>query len=361
MDEVPDDEEVVREAHLADRLELETEPLRQLGRRGAVALAEAALAELDEVVERIAALGHRVRGQQDAAELELDVAALGDLERPRERVLEPLEVSRHLLRRLEEELVRVELPVRRVLERVAGLDAEQCLVRERVAGVEVVDVARRHEGQPGLLGECDQLRVHLLLLGEPRVLDLDVRRVAPDDLDEAVEILARVLATALGERARDAAGETAGESDQPLRVLLEQLPVDPGLVVVALEVAERGELDQVRVALVRLGEERQVRVPLRLRAAVVRDVHLAADDGLDALLSRLPMELDGAGERPVVGERDGRHLEPCRLRHEVGDPARPVEDRVLRVDVEMDERGGHGEASLLPWSEGLSRADLRAG
>ena len=328
------------------------------GRRGAVALAEAALAELDEVVERVAALGHRVRGQQDAAELELDVAALGDLERPRERVLEPLEVSRHLLRRLEEELVRVELPVRRVLERVAGLDAEQCLVRERVAGVEVVDVARRHEGQPGLLGECDQLRVHLLLLGEPRVLDLDVGRVAPDDLDEAVEILPRVLATALGERARDAAGETAGERDQSLRVLLEQLPVDPGLVVVALEVAERGELDEVRVALVRLGEERQMRVPLRLRAAVVGDVDLAADDGLDALLSRLPMELDGAGERPVVGERDGGHLEPCRLRHEVGDPARPVENRVLRVDVEMDERGGHGRASLLPWSEGLSRADF---
>jgi len=39
-------------------------------------------------------------------------------------------------------------------------------------------------------------------------------------------------------------------------MLLEEAPVNPRLVVVALEVAERAELDEVRVALVRLGEER---------------------------------------------------------------------------------------------------------
>ena len=39
VDEVPDDEEVVREAHLLDRLQLEAETVRQLGRRLAVALA----------------------------------------------------------------------------------------------------------------------------------------------------------------------------------------------------------------------------------------------------------------------------------------------------------------------------------
>ena len=132
VDEVPDDEEVVREAHLADRLQLEAEALGQLGRRLAVASDEALLAQLDEVVERVPPLRHRVRRQQDPAELELDVAALRDLERPRERVLEPGEVGGHLLRRLEEELVRVEAPVARVLERVARLDAEQRLVRVRV-------------------------------------------------------------------------------------------------------------------------------------------------------------------------------------------------------------------------------------
>ena len=56
VDEVPDDQEVVGEAHLLDRLQLELEPLAQLGRHLVVAPLEALLAELDEVVERVAAL-----------------------------------------------------------------------------------------------------------------------------------------------------------------------------------------------------------------------------------------------------------------------------------------------------------------
>jgi hypothetical protein len=49
----------------------------------------------------------------------------------------------------------------------------------------------------------------------------------------------------------------------------------------------------------------------------------------------------------VVGEPDRRHLE---LRSPLGegrDPARTVEDRVLGMDVEMDEIGrfGHGNPS----------------
>ena len=88
MDEVPDDEEVVRESHLADRLELEPQPLGQLGRRRSVPAGEALLAQLDEVVERVPALGNRIGRQEDATELELDRASLRDLERPCQGVLE---------------------------------------------------------------------------------------------------------------------------------------------------------------------------------------------------------------------------------------------------------------------------------
>jgi hypothetical protein len=45
-------------------------------------------------------------------------------------------------------VVGVELPAIRVLERVAGLDAEQRLVCARVLGAEVVDVAGRDEREP---------------------------------------------------------------------------------------------------------------------------------------------------------------------------------------------------------------------
>ena len=220
---------------------------------------------------------------------------------------------------------------------------------ERIVGVQVVHVTGGDEREARLRGERDELRVDLQLLGDAAVLDLDVGRVAAEDLNEAVEVGARVARPVLRERARDAPREAAGERDDALRVPLEQLPVDARLVVVALEVAERGELDEVRVALVRLREQRQVRVALRLRPAVVGDVDLAADDRLDAGLLRLAKELHGAGERAVIGQRDGWHLESRGLLDEVRDPARPVEDRVLGVDVQVNEgRSGHGMASLLP-------------
>ena len=177
----------------------------------------------------------------------------------------------------------------------------------------------------------------------PGVLDLDVGRVAPEDLDEPVEVGGGVLAGGSPRAPCETRPERQPErTTSPLRVPLEQLPVDARLVVVALEVAERGELDQVRVALVRLGEDGQVGVALLLPVAVVGDVDLAAHDRLDPLLPGLALELDRARERAVVGERDGRHSELGGPRSECRDAARTVEDRVLGVDVEMDEVGlGH--------------------
>src|SRR4029453_8306718 len=105
-----------------------------------------------------------------------------------------------------------------------------------------------------------------------------VEVVLAEDLLEAVELGLGVLGSVLLERLADAAREAAGESDQARRGLLEQFPVGARVVGVALEGAEAGELDQVAVAGVVLREEREVRVPLPLRASVVCDIDLAADD-----------------------------------------------------------------------------------
>src|SRR5665647_3687015 len=129
---------VVSESRLVDRLQLELEALLELGPDLVVAAAEALLAELDEVVERLPPAGRRELRQQDAPELDLDVAALGDLERAAHRVFLARDVERHLRLRLEVEVVGVELPVIRVLQRVARLDAEQRLVCARVLVPEVV-------------------------------------------------------------------------------------------------------------------------------------------------------------------------------------------------------------------------------
>src|SRR5205823_449670 len=84
---------------------------------------------------------------------------------------------------------------------------------------------------------------------------------------------------------------------------------------------------------------------------VLRDVDLAADQRLDALARRLTVELHRPRERPVIGEGDRRHLELGRPRRERRDAARTVEDRVLGVDVQMDEASfSHGSTNIAPAS-----------
>src|SRR5439155_2022029 len=82
--EIGDDQEVVREAHLAYRLQFEREALAKLRRLLRVPLHEAGLALLGELLEGVAAIRERELRQQDLAELDLDRAAFGDLERARE-------------------------------------------------------------------------------------------------------------------------------------------------------------------------------------------------------------------------------------------------------------------------------------
>ncbi len=282
MDEVPDDQEVVGEAHLLDRLQLVGEPFVQLGRDRFIALLQAFFAECEQVLEGVLAVGERELREQDVAECELDVAALGDLERAAHRVVVAGEVERHFLRRLEVEVVGVELPVVRVLQRVARLDAEQRFVCACVGVAEVVHVAGCDGGEPALRCELGELRQDALLDLQVRVLQLDVDVGLAEGVGEARELGLGVGGAVFLERAADAAGEAAGERDQAGAVAGEELPVDARLVVVALEVAERCEADQVAVAGVVGGEQGEVGVALRLGVAVVGDVDLAADDRLDA-------------------------------------------------------------------------------
>ncbi len=68
--------------------------------------------------------------------------------------------------------------------------------------------------------------------------------------------------------------------------------------------------------------------------------------GLTPFSRRVLVVLHRAGERPVVGEPDGGHLELSSPSRERRDPAGPVQDRVLGVDVQVDEVGGQRMAQF---------------
>ena len=167
-------------------------------------------------------------------------------------------------------------------------------------------------------------------------------------------------------RLADAARQAARERDDALAVGRELRQVDARPVPVAVEVGRGHEPHEVVIPGGRLGQEGEVGAALLLDTdgVVVDHVHLAAEDRLDPDLGGRPRELHRPGHRAVVGEPDGRHPELGRLGHERVDPARPIEDRVLAVDVQMDVRLslGHGVASLTSGGDGAwpgSAADSR--
>ena len=121
----------------------------------------------------------------------------------------------------------------------------------------------------------------------------------------------------------------------------EQLLVHPRAVVEALEVGGGGELQQVAVAGLVLGEQREVVGKALFRVfiepGVRRDVALHADDRLHTVLLGGLVELDRTVEGAVV--RDSERILPQRLRtlHERLDLRQAVEERVLRMRVEVGE------------------------
>ena len=228
----------------------------------------------------------------------------------------------------------------------------------RVVGCQVVDVARADQRQPGIRCQRSQHGVDPRLDVDLAVLQLDVHLVLAEDLHQPVELAAGPGVVAVDQRLADATGQAARQGNDAVGVGGELLEVDPRLVPVAVEVARGHQPDQVVVPLRRLGQQRQVSALLALhaRCVVVDHVDLTAEDRLDALLRRRPRQLDGSGHRAVVGEADRGHPQVGRAGHQWAHPARPVEDRILAVDVEVDVRQGvgHSLASLLREMDGTA-------
>ena len=76
-----------------------------------------------------------------------------------------------------------------------------------------------------------------------------------------------------------------------------------------------------------------------VEARAVRDVHLAADDRLHALLLHGVVELDRAEHVAVVGDGAGRHAQLGDALGQLLGPAGAVEEGVFGVEVEVNE--GH--------------------
>ncbi len=266
------------------------------------------------------------------------------------------EERRHLGRRLEVEVGRVELEPAGGVEVAAGADAEQDVVRLGLALVDVVEVVRHDERQPGLGRQAEELLVEPALLGQAVVLELEEEPVTAEDVAVLAGELPGVLPVVGLEGARDLTAEAGRQPDEPLAVPGEVLAVDPRLVVVAVEVGVGDEPAQVAVADGVAGQQDQVeRLGVGLALLVghrpAGDVGLDADDRLDPLGGRRLVEGDRAVEGAVVGQGEAVEALLGRRIDEVVDPPEAVEEAELGVNVEVREvvrgDGRHGR-SMVP-------------
>ena len=350
-DEVRDDQEIGRVAHLDDDAELVVEPFLECRRDRPVAALEPRLAlGAQPAFDRVAVRDREMRDAQ-LPERQLDVGHLGDAAAVEDRVVLVREEGRHLGCGLDVELVGFELQAARRVEVVARAHAQQHVVCLGLLLADVVKVVGDDQRETDLRGEPEQLAVEPCLLRDAMVLELEVEAVLAEDL----LVLARDLASQLPvldlERLGDLAAKARAEADEALAVLRKVLTIDARLVVVAIDVGVGDEAAEVLIAPVVLGQEDQVEglavgLALLVRHRPAGNVGLDADDRLDALVLRRLVERDGAVEGAVV--RDGHRIHALGGRRvdQLGDPAEAVEQAEFGMGVEVGEvvgsQGRHG-------------------
>ena len=347
-DEVLHDQEVAGVARAVDDAELVRQPLRHLRWERRPVAALRALAR--EVLQQRLVAGVAGRAGEAGQEVLLLEVELAEVRHPRgvgERVRLAREQRPHFLLRLHVRFLSREAEPLGIVEVAPGTDREQHVVRLRVLPPEIVRVVGGDHADAQLLAQAEHPFRDQTLLGDPVLLDLQPEAVGAEGAREPLGAFLRLLVLPLAEVQRHLAREARGQAHDALGMLGEHLLVDPRTAVETLGEPDRGEPHQVPVPRAIAGEEHQVAVGGRRPGGLLprlprpeREVGLEAEDRPDPLDLGLLVEAPGGVHVAVVGDRQAVHAQPLDVGHQLGNPVGPVEERILAVGVEMDERHG---------------------
>ena len=242
----------------------------------------------------------------------------------------------------------------RLVEGGAVADRDQHVLQLVPLACVVVHVAGPDHAHAGTLGEPHERLVARAVAVDVVVLQLDEDLLDPEPADEARERRGRLGAPSGLHEDRDASLAAAGEHDQPRCVAFERGKRDHGVDATRLlraavgltePVSEAGEAAQVRVALARLGQQREMRAHLAVLADVRRrvvfgrrfgDGQFEAGDGPQPLGAGGACELHRTEHAVVVGERERRVTLLDGGAHQLVGTRRAVEQRVVGVQVQLD-------------------------
>ena len=204
----------------------------------------------------------------------------------------------------------------RIGQNIAARHAHPRLVRAVVFGVEKLNRVRRHQRRVRLRRQlrCEQRLC--LRLRRVQTLHFEVKAVVECGAPLLQGAL-RLCGFVLEQQLTDFAIVRARQRDQAVIGLVQQ-PFGVNLRVIALIVHHIGARDQIAQAVVALRVLDQQQQAKR-RAFVVRidDVHVRAEDGLDALIARLFIKLNQPERIHQIGHRQRRLIIRARFAHRV--------------------------------------------
>ena len=250
------------------------------------------------------------------------------------------EGRQHLPLALEEELLGREAHAILVREAGAGLDAQQHVVRDRVFLAQVVHVVGGHQLETRAGGDLGHALVDLGQFFDAGLLHLQVDVALPEDVYQPLHFGVGGCVLAELQSLGEAAAGAAREADEAVGMLAQEGVVHARLVVVALQEGGAPQRQQIAVSGLVAGQQGQVPaflVVAFLAEAILHQVGLQPDDGLDACAAALLVELDDARQDPVVGYGHGRHAQLYRPAHQLVQFAGPIQSRVMSVHMQVAE------------------------
>jgi len=251
----------------------------------------------------------------------------------------------HFIRRAKIELVRAEPHAVLVFEGFAGLDTQQDFVRLRIFTVYVVAVIRGDKRDGKFAAQFNERLIDDGLFRQAIFHDFKEKILGSEDLPVFSGRLPGGILVSPQEKTGNFAMQTSAQTDQSLMMLLQNLFINPGLIVESLKVAGRGQLHEILVPLHVFNENDQMSgrftgmMAVFIEPTLRCDIKFAADNGLDPILVGPLIKADGSEHVAVIGHRNGRHLVFPGLFQQIVKADGTVQQAVLRMDVKMNKIG----------------------
>ena len=343
VDKVGHDEEIVGKAHFLDHIQFIFQLFAVLRLFAAVAADKALVAQLAQIRGGIVARGQLEFRQVILAEGEFQLAAVRDALGVLHRVGIAGEQRLHLLRGAQIEVAGLIAHAVLIIHGLAGLDAQQNIVALGVLFAQIVGVVGAHQGDARLVVDAQQGAVHGGLVGNAVILQFQIEIALSENALHFQSVGLRALVIAVHDAAGDLTGQAGAQADQALAVLPQQVQVDAGLDVKALDIGLGHHIGQVAIARLVAAQQHQmaglgIKLVLLVETGAAGHIHLAADDGMDALRLTGAVEIDGAVHGAVV--RDGAGSLPHLFDQfgQVTDAAGAVQQAIFRMDVKVSKR-----------------------